>query len=113
MTIYQPGKIVYPKSTIMLTDTSMETSAMMDDSSTMESMLKLTHEPKSIEPIISVIKVNGSNILGLIVFSIAFGVGLGKISGEEGKIARQCFEGMNAAVMTIVRAVIWYMLEFF
>lgn len=46
------------------------------------------------------------NILGLITFSIAFGVTIGKM-GEQGSILVEFFAVFNEAIMKLVTIVIW------
>uniref|UniRef100_A0A1I8JS03 Amino acid transporter n=1 Tax=Macrostomum lignano TaxID=282301 RepID=A0A1I8JS03_9PLAT len=52
-------------------------------------------------------RVEGSNLLGIIVFSLAFGVALSRI-GERGHVARQFFDGCSEAVLVVVKVVIWF-----
>ena len=46
------------------------------------------------------------NILGLVVFSIAFGVAVGGM-GEQGKVVIQFFVATNEAVMKLVMVIMW------
>ncbi|XP_038055926.1 proton/sodium-glutamate symport protein-like [Patiria miniata] len=49
------------------------------------------------------------NIMGLVVFSIVFGIGLGRISGtEEGRVLTAFFSGTNTVVMKLVQVLMWY-----
>jgi Na+/H+-dicarboxylate symporter len=48
----------------------------------------------------------GTNILGLLVFSIVFGIIISKM-GEETRILVKFFEAMNVAVMKLTGLVIW------
>ncbi|XP_017779940.1 PREDICTED: excitatory amino acid transporter 1-like [Nicrophorus vespilloides] len=50
--------------------------------------------------------VDGMNILGLVVFSVIFGVTLAKI-GEEGRPLANFFQSLMSAMMTITTWVIW------
>ncbi|KAL7825071.1 hypothetical protein AOLI_G00322780 [Acnodon oligacanthus] len=51
--------------------------------------------------------VDGMNILGLIVFAMAFGVALRKL-GEEGEILIRFFNSFNEATMVLVSWIMWY-----
>ena len=46
------------------------------------------------------------NVLGLVVFSIVFGVVVGKM-GDRGIPLRAFFEALNEAVMKMVTLVLW------
>lgn len=50
--------------------------------------------------------VDGMNILGLIVFSMAFGVALRKL-GEDGEILIKFFNSFNEATMVLVSWIMW------
>ncbi|XP_051258579.1 excitatory amino acid transporter 1-like isoform X2 [Dicentrarchus labrax] len=50
---------------------------------------------------------DGINILGVLVFSVAFGLTLGSM-GTEGKPLRDFFDCLNKAMMRLVSIVIWY-----
>ncbi|KAI2656074.1 Neutral amino acid transporter B(0) [Labeo rohita] len=52
-------------------------------------------------------EVDGMNILGLIVFAMAFGVALRKL-GEEGEILIKFFNSFNEATMVLVSWIMWY-----
>lgn len=47
-----------------------------------------------------------TNVLGLVVFAIVFGISLGKL-GEKGKILLQFFDSLSEAMMIITSWVIW------
>ncbi|XP_030632337.1 neutral amino acid transporter B(0) isoform X1 [Chanos chanos] len=51
--------------------------------------------------------VDGMNILGLIVFAMAFGVALRKL-GDEGEILIKFFGAFNEATMVLVSWIMWY-----
>ncbi|XP_072172686.1 excitatory amino acid transporter 4-like [Diadema setosum] len=47
------------------------------------------------------------NILGLVVFSIAFGIVIGRM-GEDGEVVLKFFSATNEAVMKLVMIIMWY-----
>lgn len=49
----------------------------------------------------------GMNVLGLVVFSIVFGVVLGRM-GEKGTPVKAFIETLNEVVMKMVTLVMWY-----
>uniref|UniRef100_A0A3Q1FJJ0 Amino acid transporter n=1 Tax=Acanthochromis polyacanthus TaxID=80966 RepID=A0A3Q1FJJ0_9TELE len=51
---------------------------------------------------------DGMNILGLIVFCVAFGLIIGKM-GERGRILLEFFDALNEATMKLVQIIMWYM----
>lgn len=50
---------------------------------------------------------NGVNALGLVVFSICFGLVIGNMK-EQGKALKEFFDSLNEAVMRLVAIIIWY-----
>ncbi|XP_066127817.1 neutral amino acid transporter B(0) [Saccopteryx bilineata] len=52
-------------------------------------------------------EVEGMNILGLVVFAIAFGVALRKL-GPEGELLIRFFNSFNDATMVLVSWIMWY-----
>ncbi|KAK6179691.1 hypothetical protein SNE40_011996 [Patella caerulea] len=54
-----------------------------------------------------VTKVEGMNVLGLAVFSIALGITIIKL-GEKGKPLKDLFDSLNEATMKLIYVVIWY-----
>ncbi|KAG7229067.1 hypothetical protein INR49_013186 [Caranx melampygus] len=51
--------------------------------------------------------MEGVNVLGLLVFSISFGLNLGSME-NEGKHLRDVFDNFNKAIMNLISLVIWY-----
>ncbi|XP_060940034.1 excitatory amino acid transporter 4-like isoform X1 [Limanda limanda] len=64
-----------------------------------------------LDPVDNTVPVPGSsdgmNMLGLLVFSVAFGLILGGM-GSQGKPLRDFFDCLNTAVMSLVNIFIWY-----
>ncbi|CAB1345177.1 unnamed protein product [Coregonus sp. 'balchen'] len=53
---------------------------------------------------------DGINVLGLIVFCVAFGLVIGKM-GERGRILLEFFDALNEATMRLVQIIMWYIIE--
>uniref|UniRef100_UPI00398E9815 excitatory amino acid transporter 1-like n=1 Tax=Pristiophorus japonicus TaxID=55135 RepID=UPI00398E9815 len=51
--------------------------------------------------------VNAVNALGLVVFSMSFGLVIGKMK-EEGRALREFFNCLNEAIMKLVSVIMWY-----
>ena len=51
----------------------------------------------------------GMNVLGLVVFSIVFGIVLGRM-GDKGTPLKAFFETLNEVVMKMVTLVMWYVM---
>jgi len=60
---------------------------------------------KVYDPVVT--KVEGMNVLGMVVFSIFFGVVIGRMQ-ERGRPLAELFETLCEATMTLVQLVIWY-----
>ncbi|KAH0512286.1 Excitatory amino acid transporter 4 [Microtus ochrogaster] len=50
---------------------------------------------------------NGINALGLVVFSVAFGLVIGGMK-HKGRVLRDFFDSLNEAIMRLVGIIIWY-----
>lgn len=50
------------------------------------------------------------NVLGLVVFSIVFGIVLGRM-GDKGTPVKAFFETLNEVVMKMVTLVMWYVIH--
>ncbi|XP_013412720.1 excitatory amino acid transporter 1 [Lingula anatina] len=53
------------------------------------------------------VKNDGMNVLGLVVFSVAFGIVISRL-GPQGRILMEFFNSVNDAVMMLITVVIWY-----
>lgn len=51
-------------------------------------------------------QVNGVNALGLVVFSMGFGLIIGNMK-EQGQILRDFFDSLNEAIMRLVAIIMW------
>ncbi|XP_006000664.1 solute carrier family 1 member 3a isoform X2 [Latimeria chalumnae] len=70
-----------------------------------ESMKALTQMREEMVPIPG--SVNGVNALGLVVFSICFGLVIGNMK-EEGRALKEFFDCLNEAIMRLVAVIMWY-----
>ncbi|KAI3361924.1 hypothetical protein L3Q82_012193, partial [Scortum barcoo] len=52
-------------------------------------------------------QVNGVNALGLVVFSMCFGLIIGNMK-EQGQLLRDFFDSLNEAIMRLVAIIMWY-----
>ncbi|KAK7895808.1 hypothetical protein WMY93_021133 [Mugilogobius chulae] len=52
-------------------------------------------------------QVNGVNALGLVVFSMCFGLIIGNMK-EQGQLLRDFFDSLNEAIMQLVAIIMWY-----
>ncbi|KAM9469613.1 neutral amino acid transporter B(0) [Clarias gariepinus] len=69
--------------------------------------VKLNNTNMTLEKVPVGTDVDGMNILGLIVFAMAFGVALRKL-GAEGEILIRFFNSFNEATMVLVSWIMWY-----
>ncbi|KFQ72312.1 Excitatory amino acid transporter 1, partial [Phaethon lepturus] len=83
-------------------DTSMVTSILSNVSEAMET---LTRRKEEIVPVPG--SVNGVNALGLVVFSISFGLVIGSMK-EQGQALKDFFDSLNEAIMRLVALIMWY-----
>ncbi|XP_020651333.1 excitatory amino acid transporter 1 [Pogona vitticeps] len=70
-----------------------------------EAIENLTHLRKEMIPVPGA--VNGVNALGLVVFSISFGLVIGNMR-EQGRALRDFFDSLNEAIMRLVALIMWY-----
>ena len=55
--------------------------------------------------------VNGVNALGLVVFSMGFGLIIGSMK-EQGQVLRDFFDSLNEAIMKLVALIMWWAFVF-
>ncbi|XP_019373503.1 PREDICTED: excitatory amino acid transporter 1 isoform X3 [Gavialis gangeticus] len=83
-----------------------ETSTMASViSNVSEAMETLTRIKEEIIPVPG--SVNGVNALGLVVFSISFGLVIGSMK-EQGQPLKDFFDSLNEAIMRLVALIMWY-----
>ncbi|XP_032069617.1 excitatory amino acid transporter 1 isoform X2 [Thamnophis elegans] len=70
-----------------------------------EAVENLTQLKKEMIPVPGA--VNGVNALGLVVFSISFGLVIGNMK-EQGRALRDFFDSLNEAIMRLVALIMWY-----
>ncbi|XP_063151810.1 excitatory amino acid transporter 1 [Candoia aspera] len=70
-----------------------------------EAVENLTQMKKEVIPVPGA--VNGVNALGLVVFSISFGLVIGNMK-EQGRALRDFFDSLNEAIMRLVALIMWY-----
>ncbi|XP_015263961.1 PREDICTED: excitatory amino acid transporter 1 [Gekko japonicus] len=70
-----------------------------------EAMENLTQLKNEVIPVPGA--VNGVNALGLVVFSISFGLVIGNMK-EQGRAVREFFDSLNEAIMRLVGLIMWY-----
>ncbi|TGZ59164.1 hypothetical protein CRM22_009252 [Opisthorchis felineus] len=63
-------------------------------------------QPETVEKMV-LTSVDSTNVLGLIVFSIAFGLCIGQI-GERGKVVVDFFRAVEEVVMKLIYIIMWY-----
>ncbi|PKU40593.1 excitatory amino acid transporter 1 isoform x2 [Limosa lapponica baueri] len=83
-------------------DTSTVASIISNVSEAMEALTRMKEE---IVPVPG--SVNGVNALGLVVFSISFGLVIGSMR-EQGQALKDFFDSLNEAIMRLVALIMWY-----
>ncbi|XP_010121351.1 PREDICTED: excitatory amino acid transporter 1, partial [Chlamydotis macqueenii] len=83
-------------------DTSTVASIISNVSEAMETLTRMKEE---IIPVPG--SVNGVNALGLVVFSISFGLVIGSMK-EQGQALKDFFDSLNEAIMRLVALIMWY-----
>ncbi|KAM9213833.1 excitatory amino acid transporter 1 isoform 3-T3 [Leptosomus discolor] len=83
-------------------DTSTVASIISNVSEAMETLTRMKEE---LVPVPG--SVNGVNALGLVVFSISFGLVIGSMK-EQGQALKDFFDSLNEAIMRLVALIMWY-----
>uniref|UniRef100_A0A8C9FMK5 Amino acid transporter n=1 Tax=Pavo cristatus TaxID=9049 RepID=A0A8C9FMK5_PAVCR len=83
-------------------DTSTVASIISNVSAAMETLTQMKEEMVPVPG-----SVNGVNALGLVVFSISFGLVIGSMK-EQGQALKDFFDSLNEAIMRLVALIMWY-----
>ncbi|XP_069483241.1 excitatory amino acid transporter 1 [Ambystoma mexicanum] len=90
------------KVTMPANETAVMTSVLNNVSEAMETLTKMREEMIPVPG-----AVNGVNALGLVVFSMCFGLVIGNMK-EQGKALKDFFDSLNEAIMRLVAVIMWY-----
>ncbi|XP_025069318.1 excitatory amino acid transporter 1 isoform X1 [Alligator sinensis] len=103
---FKQFKTNYDKREFQVAIPPNETSTMASViSNVSEAMETLTRIKEEIIPVPG--SVNGVNALGLVVFSISFGLVIGSMK-EQGQPLKDFFDSLNEAIMRLVALIMWY-----
>ncbi|XP_059585487.1 excitatory amino acid transporter 1-like [Alligator mississippiensis] len=103
---FKQFKTYYVKREFQVAIPPSETSTMASViSNVSEAMETLTQIEEEIIPVPG--SVNGVNALGLVVFSISFGLVIGSMK-EQGQPLKDFFDSLNEAIMRLVALIMWY-----
>uniref|UniRef100_A0A8C6KIN1 Amino acid transporter n=1 Tax=Nothobranchius furzeri TaxID=105023 RepID=A0A8C6KIN1_NOTFU len=97
----QQFKTKYGKRTVRLTITVNDT--LSNSTNGTQEAMEITRE--EVIPVPG--QVNGLNALGLVVFSMCFGLIIGNMK-EQGQLLREFFDSLNEAIMRLVAIIMWY-----
>ncbi|PWA24031.1 hypothetical protein CCH79_00019132 [Gambusia affinis] len=97
----QQFKTKYGKRTVHVTITVNE--SLFNSTNGTQEVMEVTRE--EVIPIPG--QVNGVNALGLVVFSMCFGLIIGNMK-EQGQVLRDFFDSLNEAIMSLVAIIMWY-----
>ncbi|XP_038632290.1 excitatory amino acid transporter 4 [Scyliorhinus canicula] len=103
-TNYGTRKVMIPTSSPINLTTSTEPSMMDNITEAFKQLQKLMLDEEVI-PIAG--SSNAVNALGLVVFSIAFGLVVGNMK-QQGRPLKEFFDCLNEAIMRLVAIIIWY-----
>lgn len=93
-------KTKYGKRAIHITVTVNDT--LFNSTNGTQEVMEITRE--EVIPIPG--QVNGLNALGLVVFSMCFGLIIGNMK-EQGQLLREFFDSLNEAIMRLVAIIMW------
>jgi len=82
-------------------DTSTVASIISNVSAAVETLTQMREEMVPVPG-----SVNGVNALGLVVFSISFGLVIGSMK-EQGQALKDFFDSLNEAIMRLVALIMW------
>uniref|UniRef100_A0A669BPW4 Amino acid transporter n=1 Tax=Oreochromis niloticus TaxID=8128 RepID=A0A669BPW4_ORENI len=94
-------KTKYGKRTVHVTVTVNDT--LFNSTNGTQETMEITRE--EVIPVPG--QVNGVNALGLVVFSMCFGLIIGNMK-EQGQLLRDFFDSLNEAIMRLVAIIMWY-----
>uniref|UniRef100_A0A3B4G1U5 Amino acid transporter n=1 Tax=Pundamilia nyererei TaxID=303518 RepID=A0A3B4G1U5_9CICH len=97
----QQFKTKYGKRTVHVTVTVNDT--LFNSTNGTQETMEITRE--EVIPVPG--QVNGVNALGLVVFSMCFGLIIGNMK-EQGQLLRDFFDSLNEAIMRLVAIIMWY-----
>ncbi|KAJ4918408.1 hypothetical protein JOQ06_000776 [Pogonophryne albipinna] len=96
----QQFKTKYGKRVVTVTMTVNET--LFNSTNATQEVMEISRE--EVIPVPG--QVNGVNALGLVVFSVCFGLIIGNMK-EQGQVLRDFFDAMNEAIMRLVAIIMW------
>ncbi|XP_043925893.1 excitatory amino acid transporter 1 isoform X1 [Protopterus annectens] len=103
---FKQFKTNYEKKTFKVTLPPNETSTMASIiNNVTEAVQALTMTREEVIPVPG--SVNGVNALGLVVFSMCFGLVIGNMK-EQGRALKEFFDSLNEAIMRLVAVIMWY-----
>uniref|UniRef100_H3DQF1 Amino acid transporter n=1 Tax=Tetraodon nigroviridis TaxID=99883 RepID=H3DQF1_TETNG len=97
----QQFKTTYGKRVVQLTVTVNDT--LFNATNGSQELLEVSRE--EVIPLPG--QVSGVNALGLVVFSMCFGLIIGNMK-EQGQLLRDFFDSLNEAIMQLVAIIMWY-----
>ncbi|XP_043925896.1 excitatory amino acid transporter 1 isoform X2 [Protopterus annectens] len=102
---FKQFKTNYEKKTFKVTLPPNETSTMASIiNNVTEAVQALTMTREEVIPVPG--SVNGVNALGLVVFSMCFGLVIGNMK-EQGRALKEFFDSLNEAIMRLVAVIMW------